>query len=125
MTLLEQEDAFLQAVRAARGWVGMGKEEFTKLLFGSGSESTGDRLERGRIQKRTGSVDARRQLAQTIIEKTGCPPGLFGLSELEPGEADQLREEMQAMKVELLAEIEKVRRAQASALASSEPRAGD
>jgi hypothetical protein len=93
MTLIDQKPEFLKAIRAARGWVGLNKEEFTTLLFGEGSESTGDRLERGQIQKRTGTTELRRQLANTIIEKTGCPPGLFGLSGLESAEADRLRSE--------------------------------
>jgi transcriptional regulator with XRE-family HTH domain len=70
------------------------------------------------------SLQARRSTAILVAEATGRSD-LLGLSEPEPEEVDQLRGEMQAMKLELLKEIEKVRLAQASQLPSSEPVEGD
>ena len=125
MALTDDEDRFLEALKRTRRWSGLGKADFHKLLFGHGSDSTQDRLERGNTPSKTGTPDARLRLARLVVEKTDCPPELFGLSELGPGEADrvrrELREEMRLMKTELLREIEKVRRAQASPQVSSEP----
>lgn len=50
------------------------------------------------------TTDLRRLLIEKVEQATGCPPGVFGLSALETGEADQLRKEMVEMKNELRAE---------------------
>lgn len=88
------------------------------------SIGTVKRWEKGEVASLGKSVEARRAVAILVAEATD-QRDLLGLSEPGPVEVDQLREEMRQVKVELLAEIEKVRRAQASPRASSEPSAGD
>jgi predicted transcriptional regulator len=80
--------------------------------------------------------ELREGLIRRIEEITECPPTIFGLSEPEPTEADRLRreiaaqrqeleEEMDAVKTELLEEIQKALYARASEPPSTKPAEGD
>ena len=103
--LFDDKAAFLDALRRARKWSELGKEGFHRALYGHGSGSTEDRLEKGETPSKTGTPDKRLQLARLVIEKTGCPPELFGLSEPEPTAVDQLRREFAQKLVEAKNEV--------------------
>jgi hypothetical protein len=82
----ETQEEFARGVRAARAWADppiKNRRAYSKLILGNDSDSSGERLEEGFLGKKRNSPEARRQVARTIVEKTGCPPALFGLSEPE------------------------------------------
>lgn len=118
--VLKDAEKFGKTVGAARGSMDAPydkKVHFAKLI--GTSLPTLRRMEEGAIGTIGATTEERRQLAERIIEKAGALPEWFGLSEPTPKEVDQLRrdfaDEMDAMKTELLEEIEAVRLAQASA----------
>lgn len=111
MDPLRDPEEFGRRVRSVRGYLGLGRSEFAKLLGYTG-DSTIDRIERGELGKRRSSPEARLALAEEIIRKTGCPPALFGLS--APGEATAaeilrrlagFEEALKAVKLELRGEF--------------------
>ena len=119
VTALKDAQEFGRRVAAARSYAGMKRPAFAKVM--GRSVPTITRWEDGAKGSIGASIEQRRQLAQRIVEVTGCPPEWFDLSEPEPGEVDRLRDEMDEMKTELLEEIERVRAAQASAQRSPKP----
>jgi hypothetical protein len=120
MPIWDDPQALADAIRKARGTA-------TQKVAGAPigvSYKTWGRWEREELESLGDTPEKRFAVAVQVAAATGRHD-LFGLSEPGPVEVDQLREEMRQIKVELLAEIEKVRRAQASPQASSEPSAGD
>jgi hypothetical protein len=121
MGIFDSAEEFGKRISSVRGWMQMQRPEFGDFM--DVSESTVWRWEAGDIGKKRASEEGRRQFAMWIRERTGCPPELLGLTELDSVVADRLRHEMrqelQMMKMELLQEIEAVLRAQASQPSSS------
>lgn len=126
MDVLKDPKEFGQRVGSARGYMPSPKDKKTKFAKLMGvSVPTLTRWEEGEVGSIGATTAERRQLAERLVKVSGCPPETFGLSEPEPRGADQLRSEfeqkLKALKMELLGEIEKVRRAQASPPSSSKP----
>jgi transcriptional regulator with XRE-family HTH domain len=115
--LLDEPIEIGRRIGAACGYSEKSQEQIAREL--GRSDKTLRSYAKGNLGDYAGTRELRLSLVRRIEEVTGCPPGLFGLSEPEPGSVDQLRrelaDEMEAMKTELLEEIEAVRRAQASA----------
>lgn len=86
MTALEDASEFGKRVAAARGYVGMGKPEFSELLGYARNASTPDRWERGELGKKLNNRDGRRQVAEKIVARTGCPRSFFDLDESDIAE---------------------------------------
>jgi len=122
-----------QRIKAARGEAGLKQSELSAKFEAEGHGKT----DIGRLERPDGSqkppplTPAR---VKTLVEITGVPanwftePDFFGLSEPEPREVDQLRqelrEEIDAAKVELLEELEKALDAQASGQRWTRPGVG-
>jgi transcriptional regulator with XRE-family HTH domain len=116
METFEDAEAFGKRISAVRGWKQMQRPEFGEFM--GVSESTVWRWDEGDIGKKRANPEGRRQFALWMLDKTGCPPELLGLSELGSAEADQIRremaDEMEALRTELLEEMEKELDARAS-----------
>jgi transcriptional regulator with XRE-family HTH domain len=105
VSALEDVKEFGRAVGAARGSMTQPADKKTKFaaLMGT-SVPTLTRWEEGHVGS-IGTLHERRQLAERIVEASGCPPEWFGLSELEPSAADQLRREFEQKLVEAKNEV--------------------
>lgn len=130
MDVLSSPEKFGKTVGAARGSMDAPydkKVNFAKLL--GVSVPTLTRMEEGAIGTIGATAEERRHLAERIVEKSGALPEWFGLSEPAPGAVDQLRnelrDEIRALKTQLLGEIDKVRRSQASPKPSPKPAEAD
>jgi len=89
---LKDPKEFGRRVQAARGYAGMKKTEFAKLM--ETSVPTVTRWENGEKGSIGTAIVLRQQLAERIQRATKCPPGFFGLDEAatERLEVDRLDE---------------------------------
>jgi DNA-binding XRE family transcriptional regulator len=110
------------SIRDAREEARLNQNVLAELL-GMSRQRLG-RIEDGYEEKKPRKPNERRAISIAVAEFTGHRDRL-GLSEPEPSAVDQLRrelhDEMDAMKTELLEEIDQVRHAQASGQRSPRP----
>lgn len=118
--MLKDPEKFGKTVGAARGSMNPPydkKVNFAKLI--GKSLPTLRRIEEGNVGSIGVTVEERRQLAERIVEQSGALPDWFGLNELVPGEADQLRtllSEQARAQTKLSEELSSVRRSQGEML---------